>query len=325
MGLAGFYARLAFGTRHMAAGARIDRAIRTMRCFYGAGDFVGDFLAGAKAWIQQSSTVELVQCCAIGPSAIGLAQHRLPPAQAQPVQIFENRSDEFLAAPCCVDVFDTEQESLPGIVRRDGRERMAQMQQAGWTRCKTRDNHLPRLHERAAMIIRPAATEDGPAVAAVRVVSWRAAYRGIVPDSLLATMNSNEAHWCKIAAGAEPGTRMLVCEEVGRVAGFACYGTARPPHFELSGELYATYFLPKMIGKGYGAAIMLEAMAGLKGLGHDDMMLWVIENNVRARRFYERLGGVQIANSRQSFKLDGTAIWEVAYGFRPLPVGAAKL
>jgi ribosomal protein S18 acetylase RimI-like enzyme len=80
-----------------------------------------------------------------------------------------------------------------------------------------------------------------------------------------------------------------------------------------------------MIGKGYGAAIMLDAMAGLKGIGHDDMMLWVIENNLRARRFYESFGGVVIANSRQSFEIDGTTIWEVAYGFRPLPVSAAKL
>jgi len=175
------------------------------------------------------------------------------------------------------------------------------------------------------MIIRPAVSDDGPAVAAVRVASWRAVYRGIVPDSFLEKMDSNEAHWCKVAAGAEPGTGLLVCEVDGRVAGFACFGSARPPHFEFSGELYATYFLPEMIGKGYGAAIVLDAMAGLKSLGHDDMMLWVIENNLRARRFYASFGGVMIANSRQSFEIDEATIWEVAYGFRPLPATAAKL
>ena len=31
-----------------------------------------------------------------------------------------------------------------------------------------------------------------------------------------------------------------------------------------------------------------------------------------------------IANSRQSFEIDGTTIWEVAYGFRPLPVASAN-
>jgi GNAT superfamily N-acetyltransferase len=175
------------------------------------------------------------------------------------------------------------------------------------------------------MIIRPARSEDGPTVAGLRVASWRATYRGIVPDSYLEKMNPNEAHWCKIAAGGEPGIGLLVCEIDGQVGGFACYGAARPPHFEFSGELYATYFLPEMIGKGYGAAIMLEAMQGLISLGHNDMMLWVIANNLRARRFYEDFGGVAIANSRQSFEIDGTTIWEIAYGFRPLPVSSAKL
>jgi hypothetical protein len=54
-------------------------------------------------------------------------------------------------------------------------------------------------------------------------------------------------------------------------------------------------------------------------------MLWVIESNTRARRFYESFGGVAISNSRQSFEIDGATIWEVAYGFRPLPVSPAKL
>jgi len=175
------------------------------------------------------------------------------------------------------------------------------------------------------MIIRPAASQDGPAVAAVRVASWRATYRGIMPDGFLQAMDSNEAQWCKVAAGGEPGVRLLVCEVGGQVVGFACYGPARPPHFDYSGELYATYLLPEVIGSGYGAAAMREAMADLGRMGYGDMMLWVIENNLRARRFYERFGGIEISNSRQSFDIGGATIWEVAYGFRPLPVPAAKL
>jgi hypothetical protein len=174
------------------------------------------------------------------------------------------------------------------------------------------------------MIIRSATPLDGPAIAAVRVTSWRGAYRGTVPDSYLEKMPSNESQWCKLASGGEPGTELLVCEADGRIVGFACYGAARPPHFDYSGELHATYFLPEAIGKGYGAATMLEAIKRLKRLGHDDMMLWVMENNTRGRRFYESFGGVEIASSRQSFEIDGKTIWEVAYGFRPLPVTAAN-
>jgi len=174
------------------------------------------------------------------------------------------------------------------------------------------------------MIIRPSRAEDGPAVASVRIASWRATYRGIVPDSYLEHMDADEAQWCKVASGEMPGAGLCVCELDGRVVGFACYGAARAPNFGCSGELYATYFLPEAIGRGFGAQAMNEAMERLKALGHEDMLLWVIENNERARRFYERFGGILIADSRRSFEIDGATIREVAYGFRPLPARAAN-
>jgi hypothetical protein len=133
-------------------------------------------------------------------------------------------------------------------------------------------------------------------------------------------MPSNEELWCRIARGEEPNTELLVCEDEGRVVGFASFGAARPPHFDYSGELHATYFLPGAIGKGYGRAIMIAATRALARRGHADMMLWVVEDNLRGRRFYEGFGGLRISNSRQSFEIDGRTIFEVAYGFRPLPV-----
>ncbi|HEY2886661.1 MAG TPA: GNAT family N-acetyltransferase [Rhizomicrobium sp.] len=170
------------------------------------------------------------------------------------------------------------------------------------------------------MLIRRAQSEDGSAVANVRVASWRATYRGIVPDSYLDHMPSNEELWGRIAAGAEPNSELLICEDEGRIVGFASFGAARPPHFDYSGELHATYFLPEATGKGYGRAIMRETVRALTRRGYADMMLWVMEDNLRGRRFYESFGGSQIANSRQSFEIAGRTIFEVGYGFRPLPV-----
>ena len=143
------------------------------------------------------------------------------------------------------------------------------------------------------MIIRPAKPDEGSIVAAVRVASWRATYAGLVPASYLAAMPADEAHWNAIANGEHPGTELIVCEVDDRIVGFACYGTARPPCFDYSGELYAIYFLPDVIGKGYGAAMMHAAIAALMRLGHADMMLWVMEDNARGRRFYQRGGGVE--------------------------------
>lgn len=173
------------------------------------------------------------------------------------------------------------------------------------------------------MIIRSAKPDEGSVVSAIRVASWREAYGGLVPESYLAAMPANEEHWNALANGEHPGTELIVCELDGRVVGFACYGTARPPNLGYSGELYAIYFLPDAIGKGHGAATMRAAMAGLSRLGHTDMTLWVMEANARGRRFYQRAGGVEIPGSRRNFSIDETMIWEIAYGFRPLPATPA--
>jgi len=147
-----------------------------------------------------------------------------------------------------------------------------------------------------------------------------------VPDSFLDAMTPDESteRWREVAAGAMANAALLVCEVEGAVVGFACYGAARPPQLGYGGELYATYYLPEAMGKGYGTAAVREVVAGLKRMGHADMILWVMEANARGRRFYESIGGGVIPDSRQSFEIDSTAIWEIAYGFRPLPDLAVK-
>ena len=144
-----------------------------------------------------------------------------------------------------------------------------------------------------------------------------------MPAALLADMPANEEDWCAMAQGEHPASELIVCEVEDRIVGFACYGSARPPSFGYSGELYATYFLPSAIGKGYGAATMRTAMTALARLGHADMVLWVMEQNVRGQRFYQRAGGVVLPDSRRSLSIHEATIWEIAYGFRPLPASPA--
>ncbi len=176
------------------------------------------------------------------------------------------------------------------------------------------------------MIVRPATPQDAHAVAQVRVTSWQATYRGTVPDSALDAMTPAETQdrWRAVAAGEVANAELLVCEVDGAVVGFAGYGAARPPDFGYGGELYATYYLPEAMGKGYGTRMVADVVRGLIRMGHMDMILWVMEANARGRRFYDGIGGSVISGSRRSFEIGGREIWEVAYGFRPLPDLSAK-
>lgn len=169
--------------------------------------------------------------------------------------------------------------------------------------------------------IRPGRAADAEGIANVHAMSWRHAYRGIVPQSHLDGMAPEKTvqRWREAMAGEV--AQMLVADNGGKIIGFQVYGPAREPAFGYSGELYAAYFLPEAMGKGLGTAMMKHVVKDLAARGLNDMIVWVMEANDRGRRFYEAiLGGAVVPGSRKSFDIDGTEIWEIAYGFRPLPL-----
>ena len=61
---------------------------------------------------------------------------------------------------------------------------------------------------------------------------------------------------------------------------------------ESVGEIHAIYLLADYWDKGYGRQLMDFAVNRLKELSCCKVTLWVMEENNRARRFYERYGWV---------------------------------
>ena len=58
------------------------------------------------------------------------------------------------------------------------------------------------------------------------------------------------------------------------------------------GEIYAIYVAPERWGTGVGRALMTAARDALAAAGNAEIRLWVLAENARARRFYERAGMV---------------------------------
>lgn len=44
------------------------------------------------------------------------------------------------------------------------------------------------------------------------------------------------------------------------------------------------------MGKGYGKTLMKSTLSDLKMQGYENIFLWVLEENIRARYFYEQFG-----------------------------------
>jgi GNAT superfamily N-acetyltransferase len=56
------------------------------------------------------------------------------------------------------------------------------------------------------------------------------------------------------------------------------------------GELYALYVTPAWWSTGTGRALMGSVLAALEAERYRRVVLWVLADNARARRFYERAG-----------------------------------
>lgn len=82
---------------------------------------------------------------------------------------------------------------------------------------------------------------------------------------------------------------ILVLELDGGLDGFTCFGAARDEELgEQTGELYALYLRAARHGVGLGRRLHDRALAGITDGGFREAVLWVIEANAPARRFYER-------------------------------------
>jgi ribosomal protein S18 acetylase RimI-like enzyme len=146
--------------------------------------------------------------------------------------------------------------------------------------------------------IRPEEPADAEAVASVHVRTWQAGYAGIMPGEVLDRLNVQA--WAQrrrdvgTAAPDHPFTTLLA-EHQDVVIGFATFGPYRnnQDRDDLDhayGEIVGTYVHPAHWGTGIGRALLDAALAGLTGRGWREVRLWVLAENQRARRFYERAG-----------------------------------
>lgn len=166
------------------------------------------------------------------------------------------------------------------------------------------------------MIIRQAALADAPAIAKVRIDTWRTAYRGIVPEDYLSNMSYEESErsWAMHLSDTDRKKVWVyvAVDAAGRLVGFVSGGAGRDEDPVYKSELYAIYILQTYQSQGIGRLLTLALVEKLVQMGFDSMLLWVFAENP-ARRFYEALGGQLVKTSQ--FELSGATIDEVAYGW----------
>jgi len=107
-----------------------------------------------------------------------------------------------------------------------------------------------------------------------------------------------------------PQRATFVAEAEGEVVGFASVGECREPGSE-DGELYAIYLDQTRWGHGVGRSLLEQAERSLRDAGFEAALLWVLEGNARAIRFYERAGWQRSGRKTDTFQ--GAEVVELGY------------
>ena len=142
-----------------------------------------------------------------------------------------------------------------------------------------------------ALLLRPAEPADAMAVARVHVRSWQAGYRGLLPDAYLDGLRPEDraARYDFATEDVrQPATMVAIDDDV--ICGFATTSPARDSDVPEHGELCALYIDPEWWGCGAGVALIAAARARLVDRGFRNAVLWLLEGNVRADRFYRMDG-----------------------------------
>ena len=165
--------------------------------------------------------------------------------------------------------------------------------------------------------IRHAVPADAAGIARVHVDSWRTTYAGIVPGDYLASLSysAREQVWENVLKAHKHDNCIIVAVTLdGAIVGFAHAGPEREGETGYDAELYAIYLLQEHQGGGVGRRLTVAAGRAVLNAGMTSMMLWVLEDNYSARRFYEALGGARF--DRKRLQIGGAEFVEIAYGWR---------
>jgi ribosomal protein S18 acetylase RimI-like enzyme len=165
--------------------------------------------------------------------------------------------------------------------------------------------------------LRPALVSDSAGIAAVHVETWQDAYKTLLPDAYLSTLNiaDRTKSWTKNLGNPRLTAETVVAIDSGIVVGFIRVGAREDdPESINSGEIWALYVHPTRQGRGIGNQLMDEGLRILAIDGFEEVELWVLKDNLKARNWYESRG----------WDLNGKTKTEVNNGFASTLAGYAK-
>lgn len=160
--------------------------------------------------------------------------------------------------------------------------------------------------------VREAVPADAEGIARVHTDSWQTSYRGILPDTVLDRIDVGQRAESRRKILRDRAVFQLVAYDVTHrdIVGFCDAGASRR-RVAYAGEVYAIYLAHRAKRHGIGQEMFERVQQWLVAQDMRSMIVWVLENNHHARRFYEAQGGTP--GSRLESRVGGYPVVELSY------------
>jgi GNAT superfamily N-acetyltransferase len=168
------------------------------------------------------------------------------------------------------------------------------------------------MHDASPFLtIRRANAADALAIARIHIDTRREAYRNVLHEVALASMECDEfvALWSARLTGASD--IRVAGTQAGDAIAFSSAGAARDSLTGYQSELYALYVRPEYHGQGAGSALLGASIQSARSLS-EHLYVWTLADGP-AVPFYLHLGGIQIAT--RDILIHNVTYREIAFGY----------
>ena len=159
---------------------------------------------------------------------------------------------------------------------------------------KASGGYYPHFTMESEFAIRIAVIEDAPAIARVNYLTWLHAYRGLIPDSELDSLNLEvlTGEWRQNLNLSNPrGITHVVRNDESLIAYSRFYPSVDPDEDQgRVATIGSVYVSPDFQGRGIGRELIRAVLKAAGEQAFTEATLHVLVANKRAREFYENLG-----------------------------------
>jgi GNAT superfamily N-acetyltransferase len=179
----------------------------------------------------------------------------------------------------------------------------------------------------SAITVRRGVPGDARRISEVQVRSWQAAYRGMIPDAYLDQLTPEKRlpTWERVLADPEQFVLVTEAPDAG-VFGFGSLNPSRDADADaVTGELTALYLAPVFWRRGSGTTLVQAVLEEARSRRYHTVTLWVLDANLRARRFYEKCGFTPDGAEKTEHRSPELVLHEVRYQLELLPTADSQI